>query len=132
MTIGYGTTLRNNRMNAVTTAVNASGQATLEMFSGTRPSFGGTAGALLVTLNMNTTPFGASVAGKITANTIEPEEAVADGTAQWFRISTGSGTAIIDGDIGLVGSGADIEMTSVTVSTGLIVALSSLSITEGN
>ena len=46
MSVGYSTTLRNARLDAITSAIGASGF--LRIYDGTRPASGGTATTLLI------------------------------------------------------------------------------------
>ena len=133
MTIKYSTALRNRKMNQITATIDEGGKGRLKIYSGTRPAFGGSAGSLLADLAMATTSFGAASNGVITANAIASDQSAnAAGTATWFRITDGSGAAVIEGDVGKTGSGKDLEMASVSFSVGLTVSVSSLRITEGN
>lgn len=129
MALGYVTSLRNARMDAITTAVGASGLARL--YDGTRPATGGTATTLLAECACSATFAPASSLGVLTANAIANDtSANASGTATWGRITTSGGTAVLDFNVGT--SGSDMNMTTNVIVATQPVAVSSFVITEGN
>jgi len=128
MALGYVTSLRNAQLDAITTAVGASGL--LRIYDGTRPSTGGTATTLLVTLTLNSTFAPAASGGVLTLNSITSGTAVATATATWFRILTSGAATVIDGSVGT--SGADLNLSTTSIVTGATVAISSATITAGN
>lgn len=128
MALAYSTTVRNAMLDAITTAAGAS--ATLKFYTGPRPASGGAATTLLATLTCSVTFAPAASGGVLTLNAITGANAVATGTAAWFRIATSGGTFVIDGDVGT--SLSDLNMSSVSFVSGQPVAVSSFVITEGN
>ena len=132
MAIAYSTTVRNNKMDQVTAAVDGgAGAGLLRIYDGTRPASGGTATTLLAELTLSDPSFGAAASGVITANSITGDtSANATGTATWFRIVDSNGTFIIDGSVGT--SGSDLNLDAVSITTGDTVNVSSLTITENN
>lgn len=101
----------------------------LRIYDGTVPtrcddSIG--ASVLLAGLVMNSTAFGASSNGVITAGAItQDSSADATGTATYFRIWDSAGTtAYIQGTVGT--SGADLNLNSVAISAGAAVSVTSL------
>jgi len=134
MAIAYVTALRNSRMAEVTAEIDAgSAGGTIKIYNGTRPATGGSATTLLAELTFASTSFGAPSSGRITANTISPDtDANATGTASWFRIAGSNGAFVADGTAGLTGSGADLELNSVSIGAGQRVEVTSFLITEGN
>lgn len=58
-----------------------------------------------------------------TANLITGGVPNADGLATWYRLRSGAGDAIFDGDCGLVGSGASLELDNTTITTGQLVTI---------
>src|SRR5262252_1926734 len=100
--------------------------------SGAQPANANAAasGTLLVTLTFGATAFGpASSSGVATANAITAANAVAAGTASWFRAFKSDGTtAVFDGSVGT--SAADLILSSVALTTGGNVAVSSLTYTS--
>jgi len=134
MALGLSTTLRNSRLSQIAAAVDGgAGAGVLRIYNGVRPSTGGTATTLLSEHTMSDPAFGAAAGGVLTANSIADDtSANATATATWCRIVDSNGTFIIDGSVGLVGSGADLEMNSVNIGIGQTVSINSLVITEGN
>jgi len=103
---------------------------TIEVRSGAQPANANQAasGTLLVTLTFAATAYGAAAAGVATANAIGSANAVATGTAAWFRAKTSGGGAVYDGSVGT--SGADLNLSSVSLTTGGNVAVTSLTYTQ--
>lgn len=129
MALGYVTTLRNAKQNAITTAVG--GSALLRIYSGTRPATGGTATTLLAELTCNATFAPAASGGVLTLNAItQDSSADSTGTATWFRILTSGAVAQIDGNVGT--SGSDLNLTTTSIVATQPVSISSFTITEGN
>lgn len=111
MTIGYSTAIRNAMLDAVTTAVGASGL--LKLYNGTRPATGGTVTTLLSTLTGNATFAPGSSGGVLTLNAItQDSSAAASGTATWFRWTSSGATFAMDGDVGIA------NVTTVTGTSG--------------
>lgn len=129
MAIAYVTALRNSKLDAITTAVGASGK--LRIYDGTRPATGGTATTLLAELTCNATFAPAASGGVLTLNAITSDtSADATGTATWFRITTSGGTAQIDGNVGT--SGSDLNLNTTSIVAAATVAVTSFTITAGN
>lgn len=129
MALAYATTLRNTRLDAITTAVGASGF--LRIYDGTRPATGGTATTLLAELTCNATFAPAAASGVLTLNAItQDSSANASGTATWFRIVTSGSTFVIDGNVGT--SGSDLNLVTVTIVITQPVQVTSFVITAGN
>ena len=129
MALGYVSTLRNARMDAITTAVGASGLARL--YDGTRPATGGAGTTLLAECACAATFAAAAAGGVLTANAIANDaSANASGTATWGRITTSGGTAVLDFNVGT--SGSDMNMTTNVIVATQPVSVSSFVITEGN
>lgn len=130
MALKLSTTLRNAMLDAITTAVGASG--ILRIYDGTRAAnVAATIGASNVladpTLNATFAP-GAS-GGVLTLNAItQDSSANATGTASWFRIWKSDGTtAVIDGDVGT--SGSDLNLNTVSIVAAGPVQITSFTIT---
>ncbi len=94
-------------------------------------------GTLLVTLTLNATAFGTPVAsgtdgsGRLvtaTANAITSGTAAATGTAGYFVLEKSDGTTVIaTGSVGT--SGADLNLNSLSITSGATVSCSSFTIT---
>lgn len=128
----YALTLKNARLDAITTALGSSGF--LRIYSGTQPTnpdtalSGNTLGAELAL----TAIFAPTVlSGVLTANAITSDSSADNSiTATWGTLCTSGGTRKIDFSVGT--SGADLNLNSVAISSGASVAVSSLTITAGN
>jgi len=129
MAIAYVSSLRNTRMDAITTAIGTSGL--LRIYDGTRPATGGTATTLLAQLALSATAAAAASGGVLTFNAItQDSSADATGTATWFRVTTSGGTAVFDGSCGT--SGSDLNLTTTSIVATQPVSCSSFVLTEGN
>lgn len=129
MALAYSTTLRNNRLDQITSAVGASGL--LRIYDGSRPASGGTATTLLAELTCNATFAPGAAAGVLTLNAItQDSSANASGTATWFRIVTSGGTFVVDGSVST--SGSDLNLTTTSITATQPVSVTSFTITEGN
>ena len=126
---GYSTTLRNARLDAITSAFGASGR--LRIYDGTRPATGGAATTLLAELTCSATFAPAAAAGVLTANAItQDSSADATGTATWARGTTSGGTFVADLSVGT--SGTELILSSVAIVAGGVVTCTSCVITAGN
>jgi hypothetical protein len=129
MAIAYVSSLRNTRMDAITTAIGASGL--VRIYDGTRPSTGGTATTLLAELALSATAAPGASGGVLTFNSItQDSSANATGTATWFRVTTSGGTAVLDGSVST--SGSDLNLTTTSIVSGQPVSITSFVLTEGN
>ena len=130
MAIAYAASIRNARLDAITTGAGAS--ALLRIYDGTRPATGGTATTLLAELTCNATFAPAASGGVLTLNSITQDaSANATGTATWFRIVKADGTThVLDGNVGT--SGSDLNLTSTSIVSTQPVSVTSFTITEGN
>ena len=109
-------------VDALLALINVGGAGTVQIRTGTQPADVSVAatGTLLGTLTCSATAFGGAVdnTGKATAtaNTVTPDSnADAAGTAGWFRVYSGSGTAIIDGNITATAGGGDMELDNINI-----------------
>jgi len=129
MALAFSTTLRNSRLDQITSAVGASGF--LRIYDGTRPATGGTATTLLAELTCNATFAPAASGGVLTLNAItQDSSANATGTATWFRLVTSGGTFVVDGNVGT--SGSDLNLNTTSIVTAAAVSVTSFTITEAN
>jgi len=119
-------------MDAIPADIGTSGL--LRIYSGSVPANVGTAlGAqvLLAELPLSATSAPAASGGVLTANAITNDSSAnATGTAAFFRITTSAGTAVVQGTVGT--SGADLNLSTVAISSGATVSVTSFVITEGN
>src|SRR5262245_32741794 len=104
----------------------------LRIYDGTQPATADTAitsQVQLAELTFGATAFGAAAAGVATANAITQDtSADATGTATWFRVLKSDGTTVLfDGSVGT--SGANLNRTSVAISSGAAVQVTSFTFT---
>lgn len=131
MTVGYSTTLRNARLDAITTAIGIVSPGFLRIYDGTRPASGGTPTTLLAELTLSTTFAPAASLGVLTASTITADaSANATGTATWARLVTSAGVFVADMGVGT--SGQEVTLNTVSIVITGTVACTSLVITAGN
>ena len=105
----------------------------IRIYSGSQPANADTAvGAqvLLAELRFNATAFGAASNGVATANAITSEDsALATNPATWFRALKSDGTTVLfDGSVGT--SGCNLNLNTVSIVSGAVVAVSSLTDTQ--
>ena len=132
MALGYVILLRNAMLNQIAAFADAgAGAAKLRIYDGSRPATGGAATTLLAELVMSDPAFAAAVAALLTANAItDDSSADAAGTGTWMRIVDSDNVVVYDGSVGT--AAADLILNTVVFSIGLNVAVTSLTITEGN
>lgn len=130
MALGYAVTLRNNKLDEISTR--AGNAALLRIYDGSRPATGGTATTLLAELTFGSPFAGAASSGTLTANAITSDSSAnATGTATWFRVVQSDGsTHVMDGNVGT--SGSDLNLNSTSIIAGGTVSVSSFVITAGN
>lgn len=121
---------RNAWLDRITTDLSTS--AIFNIYAGTQPadtSAATTAGNTIVAALAfpSTNAFGAASASSMTANTITSDSSAAGGTAAWFSITKATGLRVIDGSVGT--SGADLNLNSVTITTGATVAITAFTVT---
>jgi hypothetical protein len=136
MTLGYTIAVRNAQLAQLASRFDAGTTgATVKIYSGARPATADTAigggNTLLLTITLATAAFGAQVNGSMSLAGL-PIDAigVAAGTASWFRAADSDGTTVTDGTCGADGSGADVELSTTTISVGLEVSLIAGTITQ--
>ena len=134
MALSYTTTLRNNQLDQITTAVGASGLLRIYDATGGVPANVGTAlgsQVLLAELTCNATFAPGASGGVLTLNAItQDSSANATGTAAFFRITTSGGTAIVQGTVGT--SGEDLNLNTLSIVISGPVAVTSFTITAAN
>lgn len=132
MTVGLAVTLRNARANLISAAVDAgAGPGLFRVYDGTRPATGGTATTLLAELTFSDPSAAAASGGVLTFNAITADpSANASGTATWGRMVDSTGAFVDDFSVGT--SGADFNLNTVTITSGVQVSCTSATLTEGN
>ena len=104
----------------------------LRIYDGTQPANADTSVStqvLLAELRFNATAFGAASAGVATANAFtQDSSANATGTATWFRALKSDGTTtMFDGSVGT--SGANLNLNSVSIVSGVAVQVTAFTFT---
>lgn len=132
MTVGLLSTLRSSRANLIRDAVDAgAGAGLFRVYDGTRPATGGTATTLLAELTFTDPSAANASSGVLTFSAITADaSANATGTATWCRFVDSTGAFVLDGSVGT--SGADYNLNTVSITTGVNVSCTSAVITEGN
>jgi len=122
MAVTYTTAVKNARLDAVTTAIGATG--VLEI--GTSAM-----GTVLATIALNSTA-GTTSGGVLTLSGFPKSDSSADatGTAAAARIRTASGGTDIVAGLTVGTSGSDINLTSTSITAGQTVTISSATITH--
>lgn len=127
--MGYSTELRNAKLDANTTIVGAAGK--LEIYAGTKPATGGAEGTLLATFTLGSPFAPASSAGVQSPTLPSATTGAATGTAGWARVTKADGsTAVMDLTVGT--SGAQVNLSSLSITSGGAVSVTSWTITDGN
>ena len=133
MPFRLATSARNAASDGIVDLLDAgAGAATIEVRTGSQPATPNTAatGTLLVTFTTADPAFGAAATGTATLLSV-PRTAtgVAAGTAGWARALDSNAAAVFDGDVTATGGGGNITMDTTTVSVGLTVNLTALTVT---
>lgn len=127
MTTQINTVIQNVIADAVQTAMYG---GTLEIRTGTQPASANDAatGTLLLEYTpLYFSPSSGGVAELDVSGGAPQDNALATGTATWGRLK--NGTNVIDGSVGLSGSGAQFIITATGLTAGDLVSLQSASIT---
>lgn len=107
--------------------------ATLKIYSGTQPAAGAAAtGTLLVTITLPADAMAAASGGAASKSGTWSATASAGAPtdAGWFRIESSAGVRWYDGSITTTGGGGEIEMTSVAITSGQLVTITSFTVTQ--
>lgn len=125
MGLSFPTGTRNAIAAAIAARTDAdAGAATIKVYTGVKPSpDAAPTGTLLLTFTLDTVAFSASTTPLSLANLPKSASGVANGLAGWFRMSDESGDSVLDGTCGTTGSGEDIELSTLSITTGLVVNL---------
>jgi hypothetical protein len=133
MALRYSTTIRDNRLTQVVTAIDGgAGAGLLRIYDGSQPATCGTATTLLAEITLSD-PCGVVSAQVLTFdNTPALTDASANnaGTATWHRFVDSTATCCVDGTVGTAAS--DINFNSVIWSALQSITVTSYTITAGN
>ena len=131
--VHLSTAAQNAAAKAVGDLVDAdAGAGKILIYAGTIPTNANTAiGAqtLLATVDLATTAYGAPSAGTITGTDPASVNAVATGTASFFRQTDNSGDVVMDGDVTATGGGGTMTLSTTSLVSGSPVDITALSIT---
>ncbi len=134
----YDTTLRNTRMDSVTTRLGT--VPVLKIYGSSLGSVPANVGATASSLNVllaqvpitSSNAFAAASSGLLTANAFTTESAAdGTGTATYARFCTSTGLAIIQMTAGS-SVGNELVLNTAAISSGAAVAVTSMTILEGN
>lgn len=122
MALTLPTATRNAMCNACVDLIDAgSGAGTIKLYT--------SVDALLVTLTFSDPAFGNAATGVATASAITNGTAGADGTAAKASLLDSDANVVISGLVVGAGSG-DINLNSVSITTGDIISITSMTITQ--
>lgn len=130
MAVRLSTAARNAATDAISGLVDAgSGPGTIKIYSGSQPATPNTAasGTLLATVTLSDPAFGASSAGTATGADPAPVTAAATGTAGWWRMADSDGNPVMDGSVTASGGGGDMQLSTVSLTSGGSVDITALS-----
>ena len=131
-TIHLAAAARNAAADAVVDLIDGgSGAGTIKIYTGTIVATGDTAesGTLLATVTLADPAFGSASSGVATGTDPASVNAVATGTAGWFRIEDSAGANVFDGDITVTGGGGTMTLSSVSITSGSPLDITSLTVT---
>lgn len=127
----YSTSLRNAKLAANSAEIGNAGR--LQLYAGAKPATGGAAGTPLINPFTLGTPFAPAPTNGVQSPTLPAATTgTANGTAGWGRVTKADGTFVMDLTVGLDGSNADVILNTLTISTGVQVAVTAWTITGGN
>ena len=121
MAIVHSLVTRNGIADYVASQINGAAASTLE--------FQTSADVEVATLIFSLTAFGAAASGVITANAITSDTTGTAGTIAKARIKKSTLAEVLNCSVTATGGGGDIQLSSVVISTGQTVAVSSLTYT---
>ena len=132
--LNYSDTLRNAKLDAITSQVGGGGKLRIYDNSAAQPAGPGTAvpgGSVLLAEFTLGTPFAPSSSGGVLSPNIPSNvNGAATGTQAWFRVLKSDGTtAVIDGSAGT--SGCDLNLSGTIVS-GQPITITSWTFTDNN
>lgn len=87
------------------------------------------ADAEVAILALSDPAFGDAATGTATANAISDDTNATGGTADDFILQDRDNTEVLEGSVTATGGGGDLELSSVTISGGDTVSVSSLTVT---
>jgi len=132
LNLNFSTTIRNNQLDQITSAIGSSGK--LRIYDGTQPATVATAittQVLLADLALSATAAPGASGGVLTFNSISNDSSADNtGTASWGSLLTSANVRVADFTVGT--SGTDMIINNTSIVSGQVVSCSSLTITAGN
>ena len=128
MASSFSAAQRSTLLDAARSAYNS---GKLRIYSGSVPADADAAlggATLLAELTLNATAFPAASSGVLTANAITAGTAGATGTASFFRILDSAGSTVL-AQGAVATSGAQLTLPTVSITSGITVSASSLTVT---
>ena len=103
----------------------------VEVRVGTQPATAGdtATGAVLATIVLPLPAFDAPSGGVATAFAVDTVTGTGDGDAGWFRAYDGNDAVVFDGSVTASGGGGQMQLNTITISTGVDFAVISFTIT---
>jgi hypothetical protein len=138
MATRISTAARNAACDGVVDLVDVGGPGFIRIYTGAQPAGPDTvpSGTLLAEFTLSNPAFTAAVAGVATLDVTPAltDTGITDGTAGWFRMLTaaeaaGDGQGVLDGSVTATGGGGQLELNTVTISTGVDVEITSGTVT---
>lgn len=129
--LGYSTTIRNNKLQAIIDAIDlGAGAGLIKWYDGVRPATGGTVTTLLGTLTCSD-PSATKSGGVLTFSAIASDtSADATATVTWGRVTDSTATFCFD--LNIAAAAADIIVNAAAIVTGAALSITSWTITDGN
>lgn len=127
------TAIRSSMAGSILSAIDASGAATLQIYTGTMPStMGGSIADTLLVSVVLPTPFGVQASGTITMSAIgTTPDGITTGNAGWGRIIDGLGAEVLYGTCSIPGAGGTFVLNTLQIVEGGPVVVRSGVITIG-
>lgn len=125
------TAARNGACNGVVDLIDGGSPGTVKIYTGSQPTTGNDTetGTLLATVTLANPAFGAASAGVATATDPTSVNAVATGTAGWFRVEDSAGANVFDGDCTATGGGGSMTLSTTSLVSGSPVDITSFTVT---
>ena len=105
----------------------------LRVYTGAKPGANNAAsGTLLAEFTLSNPAFGAAATGVATLDVTPAltDTGITDGTAGWFRFVTGgAASTVLDGTVTATGGGGDLQLNTVSITTGVNVEVTAGTIT---
>lgn len=105
---------------------------TLEIYTGAQPSSANDSptGTLLCTITLPTPAFGAAASGEAAKAGTWSDVGLDDDDAGWFRLSSSDDTIVIDGAVTATSGGGELELSTITIETGIDVVVTTFKIVQ--